>query len=41
MWQVPDWLPMTRYDQAEEKHIPLNFMVGQQREYRERHNCHN
>jgi hypothetical protein len=33
-WRVPDWLPVTRYDQVERKHIPLNFTIGQQREYR-------
>ena len=40
-WRVPDWLPATRYDQAEGKHVPLNFTIGQQREYRERHNRRN
>ena len=40
-WRVPDWLPVTRYDQAEGKHVPLNFTIGQQREYRERRNRHN
>ena len=40
-WRVPDWLPMTRYDQAEGKHVPLNFTIGQQREYRECRNRHN
>ena len=29
-WRVPDWLPTTRYDQSEGKHVPLNFMIGQQ-----------
>ena len=32
-WRVPDWLPVTRYDQSEGKHVPLNFTIGQQREY--------
>ena len=40
-WRVPDWLPTTRYDQSEGKHVPLNFMIGQQCEYRECHNCRN
>ena len=31
--RVPDWLPVTRYDQAEEKHVPLNITIGQQCEY--------
>ena len=34
-WQVPEWLPTTHYDQSEGKHIPLNFMIGQQHKYRE------
>ena len=39
--QVPDWLPITRYDQVEGRHVPLNYMIGQQQEYCERHNRHN
>ena len=38
VWRVPDWLPVTHYDQSEGRHIPLNFMIGQQWEYRERRN---
>ena len=26
-WRVPDWLPMTRYDQSEGKHVPLNLQL--------------
>ena len=33
VWRVPDWLPATRYDQLEGRHIPLNFTIGQQRKY--------
>jgi hypothetical protein len=43
-WRVPDWLPTTRYDQAEGKHVPLNITIGQQCEYckrRNRRNRHN
>ena len=32
---------MTQYDQAEGKHVPLNFTIGQQHEYHERHNHRN
>ena len=41
MWWVPDWLPTTRYDQVEGKHVPLNFTVGQQHEYHEWRDHHN
>jgi hypothetical protein len=32
-WQVPDWLPATRYDQLEGKLIPMNYTIGQYCEY--------
>ena len=41
VWRVPDWLPATCYDQLEGKHIPLNFTIGQQREYRKCRNRRN
>jgi hypothetical protein len=37
-WRVPDWLPTTRYDQSEGKHVPLNFTIGQQHEYHDHRN---
>ena len=38
VWRVPDWLPVTHYEQSEGKHIALNFTIGQQREYRNHRN---